>query len=105
MVKALLDLAAGWEIDQHQAVDIFQQKRQKWEQGGGYIENISLEDVLGWLNRSALSSCSRFPARSWTGIGSAISCLQAAVTIAGLFRLIFSVSAAAMLGIEGAAFN
>ncbi|HTA00824.1 MAG TPA: hypothetical protein VK802_10615 [Streptosporangiaceae bacterium] len=49
MVKALLDLAAGWETDQHRAVDIFQQKRQKWEQGGGYIENVSLEDVLGWL--------------------------------------------------------
>jgi hypothetical protein len=49
LVTALLDLADGWEKDRRQAVDVFQQKRQKWEQGGGYMENLAPQDMLDWL--------------------------------------------------------
>lgn len=54
MALALLDLDDGWRTDRIRALARFGEKRQKWEQGGGYVENLSLDEVFAWL---ASGSC------------------------------------------------
>lgn len=49
VARGLMDLAAGWPVDRVGAQRLFAERRRKWETGGGYIEQVTLDEVRLWL--------------------------------------------------------
>jgi hypothetical protein len=49
IVTALIELSDRWVDEDHSAIAAFNMKRESWELHGGFIETVSADDMLSWL--------------------------------------------------------